>query len=82
MTNNKPPTALQTAEQDDWRPKVIAFGGVLGAALGIVSALLYIRSAEETGREEAPASPDATDAVRMGITLMGIVRTVTEWAKK
>jgi hypothetical protein len=80
MTNNQNP--LKIRDQDDWRPKVIAIGGALGAVLGVVSALLYIRSAEETGRTERPAPPDASDTVRMGISLMSIVRTITEWAKK
>jgi hypothetical protein len=59
-------------------------GGLLGAALGLISALLYIRSAEQTALErgEGPAAPATRDALTLGVSLLGIIRTISEWGQR
>jgi hypothetical protein len=58
-------------------------GGLVGTVLGILSAIMYLRAAEEVhGEEGAPHTPEAGDAVKLGVALLGIMRTITEWARR
>jgi hypothetical protein len=51
--------------------------------VGILSAIFYIRAAEESARPgEMPETPAARDAVRLGLSLLGIMRTITEWGQR
>ena len=68
-------------EAPDWRSRTLLTGGLAGAALGLVAALLYIRSAEEQYGPQTPPKPQTGDAVRLGVSLLGIIRTITEWGK-
>jgi hypothetical protein len=67
---------------EDWRTQIFVLGGVVGAVLGLVSAYLYVRSAEEEHGGGAPATPGARDALRLGASVLGIVRTITEWGRR
>jgi hypothetical protein len=67
----------------DWRTRALLIGGLTGAIVGIISAIFYIRAAEETSRPgETPEAPAARDAVRLGLSLLGIMRTITEWGQR
>lgn len=76
--------AIEPVQDMGWQPRVYVLGGIVGLALGLLSAHLYIRSAEENPIASAtePISPSAGDAVRLGVALLGIVRTVTEWGAR
>ncbi len=66
-----------------WRQRILIIGGVLGAVIGVLSALFYIRAAEESNQEgETPEAPTAGDAVRLGLSLLTIMRTITEWGQR
>lgn len=66
-----------------WRPRVFLLGGLLGALLGLLSAYLYVRAAEERyGGAKPPEAPDTGDAVRLGTALLGIIRTIAEWGSR
>jgi hypothetical protein len=67
---------------EDWRTRTFVFGGIVGAALGLVSAYLYVRSAEEAHGGSAPATPGTRDALRLGASVLAIVRTITEWGRR
>ncbi len=69
--------------EGNWRPRVFLIGGLAGALIGLLSAYLYVRSVEEThGEAVSPSSPKASDAVKLGISLLGIIRTITEWGRR
>jgi hypothetical protein len=69
--------------RNTYRARVLLIGGILGSVLGIVSAILYLRAADEVhGPDGAPQAPEAGDAVKLGVALLGIIRTITEWAKR
>jgi molybdopterin/thiamine biosynthesis adenylyltransferase len=69
--------------QANWRSRVLAIGGLVGAILGVLSAYLYLRSVQEThGDEPPPDLPKTGDAVKLGMALMSIIRTVAEWGKR
>lgn len=65
-----------------WRTRTLVVGGIIGTIVGLISAYLYLRAAEETYGEEAPEGPQTGDAVRLGISMLGIIRTITEWARR
>ena len=69
---------------DDWKSQTMVLGGLLGAGLGLISALLYIRSAEQTALErgEKASGPGTRDALTLGVSLLGIIRTITEWGQR
>ncbi len=74
--------AIQPLEQG-WRTRVLLVGGLVGAILGVISAFLYVRAADEQrGGDEPPVGPGPGDAVRLGISLLGIIRTITEWGSR
>jgi hypothetical protein len=72
-----------TSDKNTYRARVLMIGGVIGSVLGIVSAILYLRAADEVhGEDAAPHAPEAGDAVKLGVALLGIIRTITEWARR
>lgn len=66
-----------------WRTRTLMVGGAVGAVLGLLSAYLYLRAAEEThGPGESPEGPKTSDAAKLGVALLAIVRTVAEWGRR
>ncbi len=74
---------LEREEQNvaDWKSKALLTGGVAGSLVGLLAAFLYIRSAEEKYGPELPPAPNTGDTVRLGVSLLSIIRTITEWGK-
>lgn len=71
-------------DRGDWRARVFLLGGAIGTVLGLLSAYLYVQAAEQryAGGEEPPEAPGAKDAVRLGVSLLSIIRTITEWGSR
>lgn len=68
---------------DGWRTRALMVGGLVGAVLGLLSAYLYLRAADEAhGPGETPSGPKTGDAAKLGVALLAIVRTVAEWGKR
>ena len=65
-----------------FRTRVLVMGGAIGTALGILSALLYIRASEQLHGDEVPPPPRSRDAMKLAMTLIGMIRSITEWAKR
>nr|MBN1228963.1 hypothetical protein [Anaerolineae bacterium] len=69
--------------EKSWRSRVFLFGGLIGAVLGLISAYFYVRAADEAhGPEGQPITPSSGDTVRLGLSLLSIVRTITEWGSR
>ena len=73
------------------RTKALVIGGVAGAALGVAAAWLFMRSIEEEealaveGAEEgviAPRSIGIGEVVRLGISILGILRQIVELGRQ
>ncbi len=73
---------IPVASRGEFRARVLLMGGILGTVLGVVSAILYLRAAEETHGEDLPATPRPRDALRLGIALLAIIRSITDWGRK
>lgn len=54
--------------------RVLLIGALLGAATGVVGAMLLYRRAEDEGRE---LSISTGDGVRLGVMIVGLLRAVT-----
>ena len=75
--------AIVPAEEEDWRPRVFVMGGIIGAILGLFSAYLYIRSAEQKyGDRRPPEVPGTGESLRLGMSLLSIIRTISEWGNR
>ena len=48
----------------------------------LISAILYLRAAEETHGDESPEMPQARDALRLGVSLLAIIRSITDWGRR
>lgn len=57
------------------RPRILITGALLGLGLGVLSAYLILKRAEEKG--EAPAM-SVGDGVRIGMTVFALIRTVSQ----
>jgi len=75
--------AVTTAQPESgWQSRVYLIGGAVGALLGLLSAFLFVRSSQEARGENPPEVPSTNDAVRLGMSLLSIVRTIAEWGRK
>ncbi len=75
--------AIVPQQESSWRSRILLLGGVIGAVLGVLSAYFYVRAAEERyGGHRPPTTPDTGDAVRLGVSLLSIIRTITEWGSR
>jgi hypothetical protein len=59
--------------------RVLLFGALIGAATGLVAALMLQRRAEQTGQE---ISLSAGDGIQLGVLVMGLLRAVSALAEK
>ena len=59
--------------------RVLIFGALIGAATGLVAALMLQRRAERTGTE---ISLSAGEGVQLGVMVMGLLRAVASLADK
>jgi gas vesicle protein len=57
--------------------RVLLFGALIGAATGLVAALMLQRRAERTGTE---ISLSAGEGVQLGVMVMGLLRAVASLA--
>ena len=72
-------TALQPIRDTSWSQRIYVRGGPLGLALGLLSAYFYVRASRQSHGDMAPEPPSAGDTIRLGVSLMGIIRTITDW---
>jgi hypothetical protein len=75
--------AIVTQESSsDWRPRIYLIGGLIGSILGVLSAYFYVQAADKKHGGDAPEAPGARDTVRLGMSLLSIIRTITEWGSR
>ncbi len=64
---------IEIEEVENWRPKVLLIGAVLGAVVGLGGAYLFMQQAERAGSRP---SISAGDGVRLGLLVLGLLRQV------
>lgn len=67
-------------EQQNWKTKLLVGGTIVGAIMGLVTAFLLARAAEENG--EGPPNIDTMDALKIGVGIIGTARTIAALANK
>jgi hypothetical protein len=61
------------------KTRTLLIGGVMGALIGALAGLLYFNSnvkVDEAGEEHLPI-PSAGDALKLGVSLIGLLRLIT-----
>lgn len=58
----------------NWRTKTLIIGGVIGAIIGVGTAYLLARTAEESGG--GPPHISTGDAIKSAIGIVGLVRGI------
>jgi hypothetical protein len=64
---------LDAAKTNNWKPKVLMIGAVLGALVGAAAAYIYIQNTEE---EAGPPHVSAGQGVRLGVLVFGLLRSI------
>ena len=59
---------------ENWRPKVIIIGTVLGALLGLAAAYLYVQNWEEGERPKISVG----EGVKLGLLSFGLLRNIAK----
>ena len=68
-----------TAKPTEHKSQTYFVGSLLGLAVGFLAAYFYVRAAEESDNAEGLK---ATDFVKIGLALLGLVRQITEMGSK
>ena len=74
MTEMNTVEDLEIAEVDNWKPKAIIIGTVLGAVVGLGAALLLISRVEED--EQLEVTP--AQGLKLGLAGLTFLRTITQ----
>jgi hypothetical protein len=64
---------LEIIPEDNWKPKVLVIGGVIGLMTGLLAAYLMIQRAE---KEETKPQLSAGEGVKLGVLVLGLLRSV------
>jgi len=57
---------------DDWTPKALLIGGVIGAVVGVAAAYLLVQRSKEG---EAP-EVSLGEGVKLGVLVLGLLRSI------
>lgn len=57
----------------NWQAKTLALGGVVGAAIGLLSAYLLVKNSERTGNRPEFST---REGMKIGVLLFGVVRSI------
>lgn len=68
----------QVETNNNWKPKVLIIGAALGALVGLGTAYLLARTAEEN--HDGPPKIKTGDAIKIGVNVIGVVRGIAALA--
>jgi high-affinity Fe2+/Pb2+ permease len=58
--------------QDNWKPKVLVVGAVLGAVVGVAATYLLI----QRYGDDQPPQINLTEGVKIGVLVAGLLRSI------
>lgn len=64
---------LEVISQENWKPKVLLIGGIIGLLTGLLAAYLLIQRAE---KEERKPDLSAGEGVKLGVWVFGLLRQI------
>jgi hypothetical protein len=70
---------LPTTPHNDWKPQVYLSGGLVGLLIGLMAAYFYARASEESAPDKpSPARIKTMDALKLGVSLLALLRQITD----
>ena len=75
---NRELAAMESRE--DWQRRVLLTGSVIGAAVGLLTSWLLVRTSRET--RGGPPAISTGDAIKVGVTTIGLVRAIASLGDK
>jgi gas vesicle protein len=63
----------------NWKTKTLVIGAVVGVALGLAAAFIFIQRSEQ---ENTTPQLTAGDGVKVGLGLLGVLRTISDLGHK
>lgn len=72
--------AQEEMDLSSWRMRVLVIGAVFGAAVGLGTAYLLARTAEE--ENGGPPKISTTDALKASVSVIGVVRGIAALARQ
>ncbi|PMB48317.1 hypothetical protein CEN41_01940 [Fischerella thermalis CCMEE 5330] len=71
-----------TVNRDDsWKSRTYIMGLILGAAIGLMSAYLFVRSAEENPETGRPEPIQTGTLITLLLAILGLMRQIAESGK-
>ena len=64
---------MEIVPQENWRPKVMVIGGVIGLMAGLLAAYLLIQRAEKQNQKP---ELNAGEGVKLGVLVFGLLRQI------
>ncbi len=80
--SNTPPAVEPRATGLDWKTQTYLIGAIIGLALGLLSAYLFIRAAEENMKGEKPRKVGTGDAMKLVLSVLTLVRQIADIGAK
>lgn len=65
--------ATESKDQENWKPRVLIVGAVIGAVVGVGAAYLISQQAERSGNKPEIS---AGSGIRLGLLVLGLLRQV------
>lgn len=64
---------LEVVPQENWKPRVLVIGGVVGLLAGLLAAYLLIQRAEKQNQKP---ELNAGEGVKLGVLVFGLLRQI------
>jgi hypothetical protein len=65
--------AMEITTTDNWKPKALVIGSVIGAVVGAAAAYLLVQRSKDDGAPKVTVG----DGVKIGVLVFGLLRSIT-----
>jgi high-affinity Fe2+/Pb2+ permease len=65
--------SMEITTTDNWKPRALVIGGVVGAAVGIAAAYLLVQRSKGDGASKFSVG----EGVKIGVLVFGLLRSIT-----
>ena len=74
-------TPDQVQKKLDWKRRTYILGGLLGSLMGLMTAYLFTRAAEEEGEAQQAPSVSTGTLIGLALSILALVRQIAESGK-